>query len=282
VTDDSDTFEELVASLFRGLGGRVAVKQLLGGKRVDLLVEESTLSGIPIRVAVECKKYSQRVGKDVVQDSARDARELLANHHVDRAVMVTTVGYTEPARDAAKESGLGLLVVADLEAQQRLHLSAVSEPLAAVLRHARRLGGYIRDALGSADDLTSFDWEDIHGNVSKAVTDAQRVSSGALVRRDRVVDRRAYSAMTRICEEAGRCLDAVWFLRQVIRLGEETLSGSTAALSERTAADISRLRELDAARAQLRQRLSRLDELALRVDRPAAEGNIFPAAHIEP
>src|SRR5260370_11564280 len=58
----STEFERKVAAIFRALGGQVEHDTELAGNQIDVLVTESTPSGISVRTAVECKAFGKQIG----------------------------------------------------------------------------------------------------------------------------------------------------------------------------------------------------------------------------
>lgn len=112
-------FEREVGALFRALGADVEQNTCLAGNQIDLLLREKTPSGMPIRIAVECKAFSRPVGIDVVNAQAGLAILLRQRGLIDRTILVSKVGFTPQARDAALTHGIELLELADL--QQRAH-----------------------------------------------------------------------------------------------------------------------------------------------------------------
>ncbi len=107
----------------------------------------------------------------------------------------------------------------------------------------------------------------MHGEIGKLV---ELIRDGReMQRRNRAssrLERRVGTAVARVEEDAARVVDAVWYLRAVLRLSEETeqtlpIAGAD---SDRTSAALVRLREVDQARAQIRARLRRLEETCSR------------------
>jgi len=111
-------FERKVAAIFRALGARVEQDVSLAGNQIDILVSEETPSGSVIRSAVECKYYSRPLGIDLVNSFAGLAILLKNRGIIDKALLVARSGFTHQARSAAKEHGIELHEIADLE--QRL------------------------------------------------------------------------------------------------------------------------------------------------------------------
>lgn len=63
-------------------------------RQVDILIE-GTVAGTTIRVAVECKDWSRRVGIDTVEQFLGK----LADIDADRGIMYSSSGYSQPAHD---------------------------------------------------------------------------------------------------------------------------------------------------------------------------------------
>ncbi|MFN2202733.1 MAG: restriction endonuclease, partial [Caldilineaceae bacterium] len=68
------------------------------------------------RIAVEAKDWSDKVGIDVVNGFAAIVKLLRSERLVDEGLIVSAVGFSRPARNAAETYGLRLLEIADLEA----------------------------------------------------------------------------------------------------------------------------------------------------------------------
>ena len=110
--------EHAVANFYRELGAKTVKLNLdLGGNQIDVYIEEATASGQIVRSAVECKFYKANVPKDVVIQFGTVAHFLRQMGLIDKAVMVTSKGYTQSASIAAETSGVELLTFQDLEAR---------------------------------------------------------------------------------------------------------------------------------------------------------------------
>lgn len=118
IYEEAVGFERRVAAIFRALGAKVEHDVSLAGSQIDILVSEETPSGSVIRSAIECKYYSRPLGVDLVNSFAGLAILLKNRGIIDKALLVARSGFTHQARTAAKEHGIELHEIADLE--QRL------------------------------------------------------------------------------------------------------------------------------------------------------------------
>jgi len=118
-------FEQDVADLYRRLGAKVKRNVSLAGNQIDVVITESTDSGIQIKTAVECKAHDRSVGVETINTFAEKVRLLLTEDKIDEAVVVASNGYSRPAREAADQYGIDLLEIGDL--QQRVGFHHVKE-----------------------------------------------------------------------------------------------------------------------------------------------------------
>ena len=113
---DWQSYEELVKSIYECLGEQQDVSVVgwgatcrVQGKsgvshQIDVLT--SHIDGIAsFRTAVECKYWNDKVGQDVVLKMIA----ILADTDIDKGVIVSKSGFTEPAKTLASQSGIGLL-----------------------------------------------------------------------------------------------------------------------------------------------------------------------------
>lgn len=110
--------EREVAAIYRVLGGKVEHDVSLAGNQIDILVTEQTPSGATIKYAVECKAYSRPVGVDVINSFGAISYLLKNRGLIDKAVLVSTNGFTNQARSSASEHNIELQELSDL--QQRI------------------------------------------------------------------------------------------------------------------------------------------------------------------
>lgn len=108
-------FERRVAAIFRSLGAEVEHNTAIAGNQVDVLLKEETTSGTPVRTVVECKNYRKFVGISVVRAFAGLVVLLKDRNLIDKAILVSSSGFTQAARAAAKEFDINLYEIADLE-----------------------------------------------------------------------------------------------------------------------------------------------------------------------
>lgn len=111
--------ERDVAAIYRTLGARVSRDVSLAGNQIDLLVSEKTTSGSSLRTAVECKAYSRPLGVSVVNSFGAVAYLLRQRELIDKAVLLSSSGFSKQAREAAAAHLVELLELEDL--RQRVH-----------------------------------------------------------------------------------------------------------------------------------------------------------------
>jgi hypothetical protein len=112
----SRLFEREVAAIYRALGAQVQQDVSVAGNQVDVLIEERTTSGAPVKAAVECKAYSRPVGIEIVNQFVSLVSLLKERKLIDRGVIVAAEGFTRQARDAGRDV-VELLEIADLKAR---------------------------------------------------------------------------------------------------------------------------------------------------------------------
>jgi hypothetical protein len=129
VYEEAIGFERKVTAIFRALGAKVEHDISLAGNQIDILVSEETPSGSVIKSAIECKYYSRPIGIDLVNSFAGLAVLLKNRGLIDKALLVARSGFTHQARSAAKEHGIELYEIADLEQRMagRENLIAVAD-----------------------------------------------------------------------------------------------------------------------------------------------------------
>ena len=115
---DWNAFEHAVADFYRELGAETVKQNLdMGGNQIDVYIEEKTVSGQIVRIAVECKFYETNVPKKDVLEFCNVAKFLRLKGLIDKALMVTSKGYTPAGSSVAETSGIELLTFQDLEAR---------------------------------------------------------------------------------------------------------------------------------------------------------------------
>jgi hypothetical protein len=109
-----ESFEDEVATIYRALGATVKQNVNLAGFQLDMVVTETTPSKQPLRLAVECKFYKDRVGNRIINDFSRIIETLKQTSLIDRGVVVSSSGFTQDASLVAKQSSIELLTIDDL------------------------------------------------------------------------------------------------------------------------------------------------------------------------
>lgn len=108
-------FERNVAAIFPTLGAQVEHDTELAGNQIDLLISESTASGLTVRTAVECKAFHKQVGLGTTNFYAQLAYLLKQHGLIEKFALVAPSGFTKMARRAAREHGLDLIDYDDLK-----------------------------------------------------------------------------------------------------------------------------------------------------------------------
>jgi hypothetical protein len=119
--------ERRVASIFRALGAKVEHDVPLAGNQIDVVVREEGAAGTVITTAIECKAYTRPVGVDVINAFGGMVYLLKQRSLIDRAMVVSTGGFTRAAREAASAHGLDLLELDDLEQRVAANPNAVAQ-----------------------------------------------------------------------------------------------------------------------------------------------------------
>jgi HEAT repeat protein len=116
-TKTGKALERQVADAYRAMGARRVDHDVeLVGHQIDVYVEMETADRALHRIAIEAKDHAKPVGIEIVSDFAAVVRGLRTLKLIDEGVIVSTAGFSRPARNAAQEHGLRLLEPADLAA----------------------------------------------------------------------------------------------------------------------------------------------------------------------
>jgi hypothetical protein len=115
------SLERQVAAIYRALGARAKHDVPMAGHQIDVYVETSGRDGSLHRTAVEAKDWQSPVGIKVVSEWALVVDDLRRAGLIDEGIIVSSVGFTKPAREAAAEyvrrgRPVRLLELADLQA----------------------------------------------------------------------------------------------------------------------------------------------------------------------
>lgn len=115
VANTGRTLERQVADAYRAIGARrVAHDVEIAGHQIDVYVELETADRSRHRLAIEAKDHARPVGIAIVADFADVVDGLRRRSLIDEGVVVSSSGFSRPARNAAREHGLRLLEPADL------------------------------------------------------------------------------------------------------------------------------------------------------------------------
>lgn len=106
-----EEFEHYCAAVLREGKWKARVTRASGDQGVDIVADRRGL-----RIVVQCKKYSKPVGNRAVQEIVA----AIAHEDAQRAVVVTTSGYTPAAEQLAASNDVLLLHHADLRRINRL------------------------------------------------------------------------------------------------------------------------------------------------------------------
>jgi len=108
--------ERRVAQAYRNIGARRVEQDVeLAGHQVDVYIELETPDRGLYRTAVEVKDYASPVGIKIVANFSDIVDRLRRERLVDDGIIVSAAGFTRPARNAAKQHGIRLLELADLD-----------------------------------------------------------------------------------------------------------------------------------------------------------------------
>ena len=116
-TRSGKQLEARVAEMFRAAGYRVRQRTLLDYREIDVMAELDNLSA-PLRIAVECKDYSD--GPVTVKDLDSfysKVDEALNERRLDRAMIVTNSHFAPMTRAAAVDRSIDCLLLEELVAK---------------------------------------------------------------------------------------------------------------------------------------------------------------------
>ena len=101
--------ERRVSDAYRRMGAwKVEHDVELAGNQIDVYVEFATPAHLLHRIAVEAKDWASPVGIGVVNAFAAIVELLRKERLIDEGVIVSTVGFSKQARNAARTHGIGL------------------------------------------------------------------------------------------------------------------------------------------------------------------------------
>jgi uncharacterized protein YjbI with pentapeptide repeats len=115
VDDTPSGFEQQVAQIYLELGARVEHDKNVGGVQVDVYAVQCTPDGSLIRTAIECKRYARAVGVDTALDVCRKLATLRGSGHIDKGVLVSSVGITQDARTLCDGNFIQCFTLEDLK-----------------------------------------------------------------------------------------------------------------------------------------------------------------------
>lgn len=96
-------FEKLAAAVQKKLdpGATVTWNEVINGRQIDVAIR-GKLGSATVLVIAECRDYGKRLGEKHVDALDSVVRDVGAN----KAVLVTTIGFTQPALDKAAKVGI--------------------------------------------------------------------------------------------------------------------------------------------------------------------------------
>ncbi len=257
-------FERQVAHLYRLAGASVEHNRDVGGNQVDVWVIERTAAGTDVRLVVECKDLAEPTGVGHVNALATKVELLRSKSLADVGVLVSRSDFTRPARSAAATHGIRLVMFDDLQHIVQAPTRVVLEDVRNAIDQARRLSGNFKEALRSPEQLSSFELDGLHTEITKALREYR-----LMIDRHRTTPpgnaeaRRALGSVARLEDATDQTLDALYYFRRVDEAISEANNGLPPAgrtEADYAAANSVRLRDLEQARSQLRFRLKRLEE----------------------
>jgi hypothetical protein len=108
-----------VAAIYRTLGAEIEENVSIAGSRIDLLATLHVPHGEVIKCAIECKAYSKLIGMRTIY-SFNSLIQLLRNRKlIDKAVLISTQGFTQTALKFAKKHDLELIKLSELQDRLR-------------------------------------------------------------------------------------------------------------------------------------------------------------------
>jgi hypothetical protein len=113
-TDGID-FEHWVADQLKKYGWKTTVSQAGSDQGMDIIAKYNGVT-----VGIQCKRYEGKVGNKAVQEAFSAKRYF----HLDKAIVMTTNGYTKSAIELAAENNIGLHTAEDIPTLAKLlHLT---------------------------------------------------------------------------------------------------------------------------------------------------------------
>lgn len=108
-------FEKSVAQLFAKLGYKKVIRnRIIDGSRIDITTEHELPDGSVTKHIIECKDYSGNVGIEEVNKFNLVFQNLRNSGKVHKGVIVSRLGFTAPARQAAESYGIELFEYSSL------------------------------------------------------------------------------------------------------------------------------------------------------------------------
>jgi NACHT domain/Restriction endonuclease len=103
--NEVDEFETRVADLLRAMGWDTDSSVQLGAHQLDIYAE-AKVGVVPVRLAVECKSFDKKTGNAEIQEFASRAALLRSHGLIDKALIVSKLGFTASAKSAAESYGI--------------------------------------------------------------------------------------------------------------------------------------------------------------------------------
>jgi tetratricopeptide (TPR) repeat protein len=117
IVNTGKELETSVAHAYRQMGAwKVEHDVELAGNQIDVYAELMTPGQLLHRIAVEVKDWKSPVGIDVINKFGHIVELLRGERLIDEGIIISSSGFSRPARKAAQAYGVRLLEMADLDA----------------------------------------------------------------------------------------------------------------------------------------------------------------------
>ena len=100
-----EQYEQFCATILANNGWSARLTSKTGDFGADIIAEKAGQ-----KLVIQCKQWSKSVGVKAVQE----AHTAISHYRANQALVVTTTGYTQAAKDLAKSTGVRLLSHTDL------------------------------------------------------------------------------------------------------------------------------------------------------------------------
>jgi hypothetical protein len=144
--EKGDLLEDVITGICSGLGlmdskvtrnAEIAGRNSRAKRDVDVLIE-GRVNAFAVRIAIEAKNYQDRVGVEKVEA----LHTKLDDIGVDLGVMVSSKGFTQPAKDSAAAMGIQLFEVYDQRLENTTSIGGTSGVLSETEAFRQRLAPF--------------------------------------------------------------------------------------------------------------------------------------------